>query len=305
MTAAEGPSSLARVAGGADEEFAEEFAPAKLNLYLHLCGRREDGYHRLESLAVFPRLGDRLRAEDAPELSLSVEGPFAAGLSAQSDNLVLRAAKALAAAHARPARAALHLTKSLPVASGIGGGSADAAAALRLLARRWGVGVPARVALDLGADVPVCLNARAQVMQGIGEILRPAPRMPGFWVVLVNPLVSISTARVFALLERRDGPPGPPPPATGFSRFDDLIAWLSAQRNDLQATARACCAPIGAILEALSSAPLARMSGSGATCFALWPDEGQAMAAAASLRSAEPGWWVAAAPVPATLALAA
>ena len=278
----------------------EEFAPAKVNLTLHLRGRRADGYHLLDSLAVFPRIGDRLTAEPGPGLSLSLSGPFADGLGADGDNLVLRAAEALARARAPGRGAALRLEKRLPIAAGIGGGSADAAAALRLLSRLWGVAVPDGLALGLGADVPVCLAGRAARMEGVGERLSCAPRLPGMWVVLVNPGVSVATGRVFAALERREGPPAPPPPQGGFARFADLVDWLGTQRNDLQGAAIACCPAIGEALAALSAAPLARMSGSGATCFALWPDEGAARADAARLAAARPGWWVAAAPVPAT-----
>ncbi|GMG82080.1 4-(cytidine 5'-diphospho)-2-C-methyl-D-erythritol kinase [Paralimibaculum aggregatum] len=278
---------------------AAEFAPAKVNLYLHLRGRRADGYHLLESLAVFPRLGDRLWAEPAQRLSLAIDGPFAAGLPADGGNLVLRAAARLAEATGVRSGAALRLEKSLPVASGIGGGSADAAGALRLLARLWGVQVPEGLALGLGADVPVCLAPRARVMSGIGERLAPAPRMPEAWILLVNPLVSVATGAVFAALERREGPPGPPPPPAGFADFAGLVDWLAAQRNDLAPAAIRCCPAIGEVLEALAPAPLARMSGSGATCFALHADRAAALAAAARLRAARPGWWVAAAPLPA------
>jgi len=280
-------------------EPAAEFAPAKVNLTLHLRGQRADGYHLLESLAVFPRCGDRLSAEPGPGLSLTVSGPFADQVGAGGDNLVLRAAEALAARV--PGRgAALHLDKRLPVASGIGGGSADAAATLRLLSRLWGVPVPEGLAPSLGADVPVCLAGRAALMEGIGERLSPAPRVPGIWMVLVNPMVAVPTARVFAALERRAGPPGPPAPGGGFPAFAPFVDWLAAQRNDLEGAAVACCPAIGTVLEALAPAPLARMSGSGATCFALWPDEARALADAERLSRSRPDWWVAAAPVPAT-----
>ena len=284
---------------GPEGAAASEFAPAKVNLYLHVRGRREDGYHLLDSLAVFPRTGDRLWAEPGPGLSLSVSGPFADALGAGPDNLVLRAAEALARRRPGAARAALHLEKILPVASGIGGGSSDAGAALRLLSRLWGCPVPEDLALALGADVPVCLAARPARMEGAGERLSPAPRLPGCWMVLANPGVAVPTGRVFAALDCRENPPGPPPPATGFDAVAPLVDWLRTQRNDLEGPAVACCPAIGDVLEALSDAPLARMSGSGATCFALWPGEAEALAQADRLRRARPGWWVAAAPVPA------
>ncbi|MEO0994681.1 MAG: 4-(cytidine 5'-diphospho)-2-C-methyl-D-erythritol kinase, partial [Pseudomonadota bacterium] len=264
----------------------QEFAPAKLNLFLHLRGRRADGYHLLESLAVFPRLGDVVSVEDGPGLSLTVGGPFGDMLPSDGDNLVLRAAEALARAAGRPARAALHLEKTLPVASGIGGGSADAAACLRLLARRWGCPVPPDAALALGADVPVCLSDQAQMMAGIGEMLTPGPALPPFWVVLVNPLVTVSTGAVFQAVEQRDCPPGPPAPDSGFREFTALTEWLAQQRNDLEQAAIRCCPPVGDVLDALSQAPLARMSGSGGTCFSLWPTEAEALAAADGLRLA-------------------
>ncbi|MDT8342886.1 MAG: 4-(cytidine 5'-diphospho)-2-C-methyl-D-erythritol kinase [Thermohalobaculum sp.] len=276
-----------------------EAAPAKVNLFLHLRGQRADGYHLLESLAVFPAIGDVLAAEPGPGLSLAIDGPFAAALPAGGDNLVLRAAAALAAATGvkRPG-AALRLVKSLPVASGIGGGSSDAAATLRLLARHWGVAVPEGLALQLGADVPVCLRApRATLMAGVGERLAPAPALPGFWMVLVNPLRAVETRAVFGATARKDLPPGPAAPAGGLAGFDALVDWLGAQRNDLEPAARLLCPAIGEVLAALSDAPLARMSGSGATCFALHHDAATALPQAARIRAAAPGWWVAAAPV--------
>ncbi|MEM9147004.1 MAG: 4-(cytidine 5'-diphospho)-2-C-methyl-D-erythritol kinase [Pseudomonadota bacterium] len=276
---------------------ASEFAPAKLNLSLHLRGRRPDGYHLLDSLVVFPGIGDRLSVEDGTGLSLSLGGPFGDALPADGDNLVLRAAAGLAGP--LPDRgAAIRLEKTLPIASGIGGGSADAAAALRLLVRHWGCAMPEGLALRLGADVPVCLASTPQIMQGIGEQLTPAPRMPGFWAVLVNPMVSVPTGAVFAAVERRDNPPGPAAPREGWRDLAALRAWLTLQRNDLEPAAIRCCPIVAEVLEALAEAPLARMSGSGATCFALHETEAAALAAADRLRGARPGWWVAAAPVP-------
>jgi len=277
---------------------APEFAPAKVNLYLHLRGRRADGYHLLDSLAVFPAVGDSLRAAPAPGLSLDIEGPFAPALAAEPDNLVLRAARALAAAHGIAPDAALVLRKHLPVASGIGGGSADAAAALRLLARLWRVTVPDDLAPGLGADVPVCLTApQPRLMAGIGERLAVPPPLPGFWMVLANPGVAVPTGAVFAAVERRDNPPGPGLPADGIGSFPALSGWLAARRNDLEAAAATVCPAIATVLAALSDAALARMSGSGATCFALHPDQAAAEAQATRLRATEPDWWIAAAPV--------
>lgn len=272
-----------------------ELAPAKVNLALHVTGRRADGYHLLDSLVVFPALGDRLEAEAADGLSLTLAGPHATGLGAGADNLVLRAALAM-----RPVGrgAALHLTKALPVAAGLGGGSADAAAALRLLGRLWGVPMPApeRV-LALGADVPVCLAGTAARMEGIGERLTPVA-LPRFWIVLVHPGVPVATAQVFAELASRDNPPLGPVPV--FGGAGDLFTWLRAARNDLESPAVALAPGISAALAALGAqrgCGVARMSGSGATTFGLFAAEAEALAAATALRAAHPGWWVVAAPV--------
>lgn len=272
------------------------FAPAKVNLYLHVTGRRADGYHLLDSLAVFPDLADRLEARPAPGLTLALSGPFGAAIAEEPDNLVLRAARALAAAHGIAPAAALTLEKTLPPAAGLGGGSSDAAAALRLLARLWGVALPEGLAPGLGADVPVCLAApEPRLMRGIGERLAPPPALPGCWLVLANPGVSVSTPRVFAALEWRDNPPAPPPPP--LRDVAELAAWLGTLWNDLEPAACALCPAVAEVLAALADAPLARMSGSGATCFALHASEPAARAQAARLARARPGWWVAVAPV--------
>jgi 4-diphosphocytidyl-2-C-methyl-D-erythritol kinase len=276
-----------------------EFAPAKVNLYLHLCGRRADGYHLLDSLVVFPAIGDQVSAGPGPGLSLKIAGPFVGGLSAGPDNLVLCAARALSAAHGLVPDTALRLEKNLPVASGIGGGSSDAAAALRLLSRLWKIPIPDGLALTLGADVPVCLAApRPSLMAGIGEQLSPAPPMPGFWMVLVNPGVAVATGSVFAAVEQRENPPDPPPPH--LPDFDALIHWLAHTRNDLQAAALSICPAIAEVLAALDAAPFARMSGAGATCFALHACEATAVAQIERLHSARQDWWIAAAPVAVT-----
>lgn len=278
---------------------AWRLAPAKINLTLSLRGQRADGYHLLDSLVVFAGVGDRLAVEAASGLSLSIGGPFSDGLSAGGDNLVLRAAQGLAggATGGRPRGAALHLEKNLPVASGIGGGSSDAATALKLLSDLWGVDPDAALAASLGADVPVCCAAPApQVMRGIGEDLTPAPGLPTCWVVLVNPLIGVPTGAVFAQVADKHPPAAPDLPAQGFAAFGDLTAWLQTQRNDLQEAAIAVCPVIASVLSALADAPIARMSGSGATCFALLQGEAQALALAERIR-ADGRWWVAAAPV--------
>ena len=267
-----------------------EKARAKINLTLHVTGRRPDGLHMLDSLVVFADIGDVIEAEPARGLSLSIDGPFSMGLGASPDNLVLRAAEHVGGG------AALRLTKVLPVASGIGGGSADAAATVRALARLHGRALPDPVSLKvLGADVPVCLASRPARMRGIGEELSPVPVLPEAWLVLVNPGVSVSTPLVFRALERPMNDRMTMP--DGFGDFTGFCAWLGTQRNDLEAAARTVAPAIDEVLGALRDAPLARMSGSGATCFALYPDEGGALSAADRLRTDRPDWWVAASPM--------
>ena len=280
-------------------------APAKLNLYLHVVGRRADGarpgggYHLLDSLIAFAGVHDTVVAAKADGLSLAIEGPFAAALSGEADNLVLRAARALAdVAGVRP-WAALTLVKRLPVASGIGGGSADAAAALLAVGDLWRIthkpGALAKLALKLGADVPVCLAGKAAQVSGIGEKIDPAPALPPAPLVLVNPLVPLPTPAVFGA---RSGAFSKPAPLTSAPRdARDLAEAMKARRNDLADAARGLVPEIGAILAALEAQPgclLARMSGSGATCFALFARDEEAAAAAEALRAARPGWWVAA-----------
>ncbi len=274
-----------------------EAAPAKVNLYLHVVGRRTDGYHLLDSLAVFPPVGDVLHADDDDGFSLTVEGPFGHALEGDGDNLVLRAGRALAEWAGIVPRARLVLDKRLPVASGIGGGSADAAAALRLLARLWRI-EPATadlhaIAARIGADVPVCLASRPARMGGIGERLEGAPALPPFGLVLVNPGVAVSTPEVFRART------GPWSDRAALPRAWDnaaaMAGFLRECANDLEPPARARLPVIGEVLAALAAAPgclLARMSGSGATCFGLFADPDAAEAAAVGLR--RPGWWVAA-----------
>ncbi|MGA3400136.1 MAG: 4-(cytidine 5'-diphospho)-2-C-methyl-D-erythritol kinase [Acetobacteraceae bacterium] len=271
------------------------FAPAKLNLFLHVTGRRPDGYHVLDSLVAFADCGDELRASAAADLSLTIGGPFAAGLAGEADNLVLRAARALAAEAGVPAHARLVLEKHLPVASGIGGGSADAAAALRLLCRLWGI-TPDPAALDLlalrlGADVPVCLRSQPARMGGVGEALEPAPALPACCVLLVNPGVAVATASVFRARSGAFSPPARLP--DGWGDAATMAADLALLANDLEAPARGLCPAIGDVLTAIAAQPgclLARMSGSGATCFGLFADPAAAGRAAGA--TARAGWWV-------------
>ena len=268
-----------------------EPAPAKVNLFLHVTGRRADGYHLLDSLAVFPAVGDSLAYTPAETLTLTLDGPFAGPLQAESDNLVLRAARLLAARAGIVPRGALRLTKNLPVASGIGGGSADAAAALRLLASAWRV-PPADLglALELGADVPVCLAGRPCRMQGIGESLLPAPGLPPCGLVLVNPGIAVPTPAVFRA--RTGGFTAAAALPRAWSDAAAMAEGLRPLANDLEAPAIGIAPEIGTVLAALRTLPgslLARMSGSGATCFALFADPAAAARAAAVL--ARPDWW--------------
>jgi len=271
------------------------FAPAKLNLFLHVTGRRPDGYHLLDSLVAFADCGDVLRARDAADLSLTIGGPFAAGLAADSDNLVLRAANALATQAGVPAHARLELEKHLPVAAGIGGGSADAAATLRLLIRLWRIAPDPtaleQLALRLGADVPACLASRPVRMAGVGEHLAPAPALPECFVLLVNPGVPVATKAVF---QARTGPFSPPAHLPeGWPDAATMAAGLATLTNDLESPARSLCPVVGDVLASIAAQPgclLARMSGSGATCFGLFASlEAARQAAGATNR---PGWWV-------------
>ena len=283
-------------------------APAKINLFLHITGKRPDGYHRLESLAVFARdeaACDTLRAEPADDLSLTIDGPFAAALQGdQAENLVLRAARALADVAGIAPKARLTLTKRLPLASGIGGGSADAAAALKALRRLWRLDMDdaglddaglAAIGLKLGADIPVCLQSRPMLMTGIGEILQPAPALPAAWLVLANPGVSLATKDVFAALAGHFEPEQPLEDAPASAA--DLAIQLRARRNDLEPPARFLASEIDPVLAALrgqGGCLLARLSGSGATCFGLFAEARLAQIAAQGLSRAHPAWWVAA-----------
>ena len=273
-----------------------EAARAKVNLALHVLGRRADGYHDLDSIVVFADVADRLTVTPAEEWSLAIAGPFAADLGTGADNLVLRAARALEQllrGRIRPAR--LKLDKNLPVASGIGGGSADAAAAIRGLLALSRIAQESvdlgPLAVALGSDVPVCLYGKTCRMTGIGERIEPMTGMPRLPALLVNPGVPVSTAEVFRRLALAPGQAGfgaiPP-------RQDDVLAWLAACRNDLQPAAVTLVPAVGAVLDQLarsSGCRLARMTGSGATCFGLF--EGTEAAEAAAQRLRAQGWWAA------------
>jgi 4-diphosphocytidyl-2-C-methyl-D-erythritol kinase len=280
-------------------------APAKVNLSLRVLGRRADGYHELDSLVAFAGVGDELSLSPGEPAAMQISGPFAANLSTGPDNLVLKAECALREEIAGLCSGRFHLVKRLPVASGIGGGSADAAATLRLLARLNDLPLshPALLAAAgrIGADVPVCLDAHARVMRGIGERLGPSLRLPRLFALLVNPGVAVETVPVFRALGLQSGQAH----AGGIEAFKAdgelpatpaaLIAALAASGNDLEEPARAVAPAVGGVLSALSGLPgcrLARMSGSGATCFALFDDCRASAAAGKLLARQQPDWWV-------------
>jgi len=278
-----------------------EAAPAKINLALHVTGQREDGYHLLDMLVTFTEAGDVIRIRHADEDSFSISGRFASDLlqSGSSNNLVLKA-RDLLRSHARQrdiatTPVAIHLEKNLPIASGIGGGSADAAAALRGLIHHWQLDIGYKdlsgMALTLGADVPMCLASKPLIAQGIGEELTLLTQFPQLALVLVNPLKGVSTPQIFRLLAHKQNEPLPAPPD------DEGKSWLPIMdglRNDLQLPAISLLPEIDDVLAMLRSegADLARMSGSGATCFGIFSSLQKAEAAAARLRERKPGWYV-------------
>ncbi|MEO1138841.1 MAG: 4-(cytidine 5'-diphospho)-2-C-methyl-D-erythritol kinase [Pseudomonadota bacterium] len=266
---------------------AEGFAPAKVNLTLHITGQREDGYHLLDSLVVFADVGDRLTVALNEHPGLDVTGPMAAGVPTGDGNLAVRAAAKLGVT------AKIHLEKNLPHAAGLGGGSSDAATTLRVLSRLTGADVPDDVT-DLGADVPVCLGNSASRMQGIGEQVSSVRGLPCFYAVLVNPGIELGTPDVFKALDHRWNTPMPDEIPVGLDALH-FIDWLRAMRNDLEAPATALAPRIRQVLDMLnvtSGCRLARMSGSGASCFGLYPDHETAFSAAGRLAEEHPSWWI-------------
>ncbi|GFE52205.1 4-diphosphocytidyl-2-C-methyl-D-erythritol kinase [Roseobacter cerasinus] len=261
-------------------EALEVFAPAKINLTLHVTGQREDGYHLLDSLVVFADVGDRLRLTAGEGLALQVTGRLAAGVPADARNLVWRAAELVGW------RGRIDLEKHLPHGGGIGGGSSDAGAFLRAVG--W-----QESAVSLGADVPVCHLGHAARMSGIGDQITPAKDVISFFAVLVNPNVHIATPKVFQNLTAKSNPPMPALPAAG-AGGRVWIEWLTTQRNDLQDAAQGVAPVIGDVCVALAETDevlLTRMSGSGATCFGLYPSARAAHAAAETLAQQHPDWW--------------
>ena len=292
-------------AAGPGAPLESEPAPAKVNLTLRVLGRRSDGYHALDSLVAFASIGDTLALAPAADLALRVAGETAAAAGPPEENLVLVAARALARRRPDLQFGHFSLEKRLPVAAGLGGGSADAAAALRLLARLNGLAADdpdlMAAARDAGADVPVCLDPRGRRMGGIGERLSPPLALPPLPAVLVNPGVALPTREVFAALAApplRAGtaaPPGIGGAASAGAGLGDLLAALAEEPNDLEPPAIRLRPVIAAVLAALRACPgcrLARMSGSGATCFGLFERPETAAQAAARLAADQPGWWI-------------
>lgn len=275
----------------------QRLAAAKINLALHVTGRRADGYHLLDSIAVFAGIGDTIAVDPAPALGLTVRGSFAAHAPGDASDLAFRAAFAFFERSGIQERAAIEVEKRIPAGAGLGGGSADAAAVLLSLNALHdnplsGAEI-AELGLPLGADVPMCLAGQALRARGVGEqiaLLRGWPKLP---MVLVWPGVPVSTAEAFRTLARRDNPPLPAPPAAVDAAV--LAAYLAACRNDLEQPALRLSPAIGAVLGELRASIgclLARMSGSGSACFGLYASEAEAASAATAIGDANPAWWV-------------
>lgn len=278
-------------------------APAKINLALHIVGQRGDGYHMLDSIVAFAGIGDKIqvqKASDRPlnDHRLSIDGPFSTGLETGPDNLVLKAARLFG--HNLPALD-IALTKNLPVASGIGGGSADAATTLKAIAKLLDIAQPSPdQVLSLGADVPVCLNTKAVRMRGIGEEISRLPPLPKLFIMLVNPRVGVSTPAIFKALTHKNNQALSAYPKHGWSNACDFTDWLQQNRNDLEAPAAEICPEIQTCFKAiapLKGVLLHRMSGSGATCFGLFESEAKAHDAAIKLKTQHPDWWIVDAPL--------
>lgn len=274
-------------AAGAQPVWARAFAPAKVNLALHVTGQRADGYHSLESLVVFANIGDSLRARRSSVAQLHVQGPMAQAVPEGPENLVLKAAAWAGQT------AAFELEKNLPAAAGLGGGSSDAAAALRALEALTGQAVDVARLAELGADVPVCYRARACLMRGVGELIEDVT-LPPMAAILANPRVDVATPAVFERLDSKTNPGLPALP--GFADAAALQRFLAEQtRNDLEVPARALAPVIDEVLDrlwGLEDARLARMSGSGASCFALFDEISAAERGAEALRAQRPDWWI-------------
>ena len=267
----------------------KSLAPAKINLTLHVTGRRDDGYHLLDSLVMFADKGDKISVEAADEMSLQVEGRMSEGVPVDESNLMVRAARLM------DAPVAMRVKKNLPNAAGLGGGSSDAAAVLKAISRMTGQPIP-ESAITLGADVPVCLMGRAARMSGIGDKLESVSGMPMLNAVLVNPGRPVPTKLVFERLTCKENPPMPEELPSGLSAAE-LTQWLGSMRNDLEAPAMKAEPVIAQVFETLSKTPgclLTRMSGSGGTCLGIYKDRETANSAAGRLKEQNPAWWVSA-----------
>ncbi len=273
-------------------------APAKVNLALHVTGRRPDGYHLLDSIAVFADVADRIAIEPGETFALSLSGPFSKHAPGDASDLAHRAANAFFAHTGLASACSIRVEKNIPAGAGLGGGSADAAAVLAGLNQCFDAGVSTAaldaLGLELGADVPMCLQGRALRARGIGEAIECLENWPPLPLVLVWPGRTVSTAEVFKSLARRDNPPLPEPPAAPRG-VRDVAAWLATCRNDLESPACAVAPEIATVLDALrdtNGCLLARMSGSGSACFGLYEDAESAKAAAAKIAGSQPDWWV-------------
>jgi 4-diphosphocytidyl-2-C-methyl-D-erythritol kinase len=282
------------------EKIVERRAPAKVNLALHVVDRRADGYHLIDSIAVFADCADRIAIELADALMVAVSGPFAAHAPADSGDLAWRAAEAFFRHIGSAPAVSIRIEKNIPAGAGLGGGSADAAAVLTALNTLTSAGVSpaelARIGLALGADVPMCLAGRALRARGVGEEISPVEGWPPLPLVLVWPGRAVSTAKVFSALTERENPPLPDPPAA--ATVAEIAQWLGHCRNDLEAPAIAVAPEIGEALDALRGTDgclIARMSGSGSACFGLYAEAAEAEAAAKRLAATRPDWWVQAA----------
>jgi 4-diphosphocytidyl-2-C-methyl-D-erythritol kinase len=277
-----------------------EFAPAKINLYLHITGRRADGYHDLDSLVVFAGVGDEIHLETAKEFQFKIEGPQAGALANEptDNNLAVKAAKSLAALTGKPLNAAITLVKNLPVASGIGGGSSDAAATLRALAKHWGIAPTdprlTQAAAEHGQDVPVCLKIENNRMTATGT--EPAAALPYADIVLVNPNKALATPAVYKAFRESSHDFSPHASfADAPKDLETLIMLLKERHNDLQEPAEQLMPEIPAVIGALDATEdclFAQMSGSGATCFGFYPNRSAARQAASFILKKHPDWWV-------------
>jgi 4-diphosphocytidyl-2-C-methyl-D-erythritol kinase len=272
-------------------------APAKINLYLHITGKRADGYHLLDSLMVLTDVADVITAEKAPDITLRVSGEFADNSGDISDNIVIKAARALADSAGVQAGASISLQKNIPVGAGLGGGSSDAAATLRLLNSLWGINYSdeklAQIGLTLGADVPFCLYGKPAFVSGIGEVIDTVPDLPKFWILLVNPRKILSTKDVFTQSAINFISPVKRPES--FKNTHDFINFLQKNDNNLQKNAINIVPEITDVLDVIGQQEgvlLSRMSGSGSTCFGLFESKLSKDKALNNISTTNPDWWV-------------